>query len=102
MNEWIEIEPDPAHVARERRKAKELRSTTWWRAMLDKGVCHYCGGDFPAAELTMDHVVPVSRGGRSVKGNIVPCCKDCNNDKKYLTPAEMILARLRDGGGDVR
>ena len=42
----------------------------------------------------MDHVVPLSRGGRSVKGNIVPCCKECNNNKKYKTPVEMILENL--------
>jgi hypothetical protein len=39
-------------------------------------------------------VVPVSRGGRSVKGNVVPCCKACNNEKKYLTPAEILLKKL--------
>lgn len=61
---------------------------------LDKGICHYCGKKFKPEELSMDHVVPVARGGRSNKGNIVPCCKDCNNKKKYLTPVEMILAEL--------
>jgi len=30
----------------------------------------------------MDHLVPLSRGGRSNKGNLVPACKDCNNRKK--------------------
>ena len=42
----------------------------------------------------MDHVVPVSRGGKSTKGNIVPCCKECNNAKKYLTPVEMLLTEM--------
>ena len=46
----------------------------------------------------MDHVVPLARGGKSNKGNIVPCCKSCNNDKKYLTPAEMLLKKIRDEG----
>jgi 5-methylcytosine-specific restriction endonuclease McrA len=36
----------------------------------------------------MDHVVPVARGGRSVKGNLVPCCKACNNAKQGLLPME--------------
>jgi 5-methylcytosine-specific restriction enzyme A len=30
----------------------------------------------------MDHVVPLARGGLSSKNNLVPCCKECNNDKK--------------------
>lgn len=36
----------------------------------------------------MDHVVPLSRGGRTVKSNVVPCCKECNNQKKYMLPLE--------------
>ena len=42
----------------------------------------------------MDHIVPVARGGRSVRGNVVPCCKECNNKKTYLTPAEIIMEQL--------
>ena len=94
MADWIEIRKDPEHVARERKKARELRRSAWWRSLLDRGVCHYCGKKFRPEELSMDHVVPVSRGGRSVKGNIVPCCKECNNRKKYLTPVEMIMEQM--------
>ena len=36
----------------------------------------------------MDHVVPLIRGGKSTKGNIVPCCKSCNSAKKYMLPIE--------------
>ncbi|MBW2143871.1 MAG: HNH endonuclease, partial [Deltaproteobacteria bacterium] len=39
-------------------------------------------------QLTMDHVVPLSRGGKSRKGNIVAACKECNTKKKYLLPVE--------------
>ena len=39
----------------------------------------------------MDHVVPVARGGRSTKGNVVASCKACNTRKKLLTPAERLL-----------
>lgn len=98
MNDWIEINKDPKHVNRERQKAKELRKSSWWKNELAKGICHYCGKKFPPEELTMDHVLPVVRGGKSNKGNIVVCCKQCNNDKKYLTPAEMILKQLEENG----
>ena len=94
MEDWIDIQADPAHVKRERAKARELRNTDWWRAQLQKGVCHYCGKAVGAANLTMDHVIPVARGGRSVRSNCVPCCKECNNRKKAKTPAEEILDRL--------
>ena len=94
MADWLDLAPDPVHVKREREKARELRKTDWWKALLDKGECHYCHRRFPAAELTLDHVVPVARGGRSTRGNCVPCCKECNNRKKAYTPVERILARL--------
>lgn len=94
MEDWIDIQADPVHVKRERAKARELRKTDWWRAQLQKGVCHYCGKAVGAENLTMDHVVPVARGGRSVRSNCVPCCKECNNGKKALTPVEILLERL--------
>ena len=86
--------PTPAQVKRERERARELRATAWWRAQIAKGVCHYRGRAVGAAALTMDHVIPVARGGKSVKSNCVPCCKECNNKKKSATPAEMILESL--------
>jgi len=94
VSDWIEIKKDPKHVAREREKARELRKSPWWQEQLRNGVCHYCGQVFPPDELTMDHLVPVVRGGRSSRGNVVPCCKECNNAKKYLTPAELILRQM--------
>jgi 5-methylcytosine-specific restriction endonuclease McrA len=100
MDDWIHIEKDPKHIAKERQKAKDLRKTQWWQNLLNKGICHYCGGKFTPDELTMDHIVPVSRGGKSSRGNIVVCCKDCNNAKKYLTPVDMILNELEEKGDD--
>lgn len=101
MEDWLDIRRDEKHIAREREKARELRRSSWWKNELAKGICHYCGGHFPPEELTMDHIVPVVRGGRSTRGNVVTCCKECNNAKKYLTPAELILreAEKKDSGG---
>lgn len=94
MADWIEFEADPAHVKRERAKARELRASPWWRTKIAEGVCHYCGKKVGASALTMDHVIPVARGGKSTRANCVPCCKDCNNKKRALTPAEQILSKL--------
>lgn len=91
MDEWIEIERDERHIKRERAKAKELRNTPYFKELFARGICHYCKQKFSRDELTLDHIVPVSRGGRSTKGNMVVCCRSCNQAKKYLTPAEMIL-----------
>jgi 5-methylcytosine-specific restriction endonuclease McrA len=102
MDDWVQVDADPEHVRREREKARELRKSGWWQRRLQRGLCAYCGQTFPAKELTMDHVVPVARGGRSAKGNVVPACKACNNQKKLMTPAELLLQaqRAADAGSD--
>ncbi|MDA3926376.1 MAG: HNH endonuclease signature motif containing protein [Kiritimatiellae bacterium] len=99
MSDWIDIQKDEKHVARERAKARELRKSVWWKQQLDAGRCRYCGKKVGGDVLTLDHVVPVARGGCSNKGNVVPACRDCNQKKKYLTPAEQILADLEKKGG---
>ena len=75
-------------ISREKDNARRLRKTQWWRNRIHKGVCHYCGAVVGRDQLTMDHVVPLSRGGKSRKGNVVPCCKECNNRKKSMLPVE--------------
>lgn len=80
--------PDDKDIKREKDKARSLRKTEWWRKKLEKGVCYYCNQNVGRSELTMDHIVPLSRGGKSKKGNLVPACKECNNKKKYLLPME--------------
>jgi 5-methylcytosine-specific restriction endonuclease McrA len=79
---------DDAELKRERAKARELRESQWWKRRLAKGVCHYCGRHVAPKELTMDHIVPVSRGGKTTRGNVVACCKACNTAKKQLLPME--------------
>lgn len=79
---------DEAVIRRERAKARELRKSRWWRNKLAQGVCYYCGMKTPSSKLTMDHIVPLARGGKSVKTNLVTTCKDCNNKKKTLLPLE--------------
>ncbi|HSH68402.1 MAG TPA: HNH endonuclease [Deferrisomatales bacterium] len=85
---WLAPEVSDTQLAREKAKARELRRSPWWKRKRSSGVCHYCGGQFPPRELTMDHVVPLGRGGHSVKSNVVPCCKDCNSRKRHLLPVE--------------
>jgi 5-methylcytosine-specific restriction protein A len=75
-------------IRREKEKARRLRQTQWWMRKIHKGVCHYCNKEVGRDGLTMDHIVPLSRGGKSTKGNIVAACKECNSKKKYLLPIE--------------
>ena len=75
-------------IRREKEKARRLRSTHWWDKKIQSGVCYYCHKKVGREHLTMDHVVPMIRGGKSKKGNIVPACKECNSKKRYLLPIE--------------
>ena len=86
-------------IKREKEKARRLRRTQWWYNRLSSGTCYYCRRQVGRANLTMDHLVPLSRGGKSRKGNLVPACKECNNNKKYLLPLEWdaYLERLNAG-----
>ena len=77
-------------IKRERNKARELRKSQWWKNRVAKGVCHWCRARFSPADLSMDHIVPVIRGGSSSRGNLVPSCKECNNRKKHMLPVEWV------------
>ena len=79
---------EESDLKRERRKARELKESQWWKRRVAKGKCYYCGSATPPKELTMDHIVPIARGGQSTRGNVVPCCKTCNTAKKQRLPME--------------
>ena len=44
----------------------------------DKHSCQYCGRHYPHHQLSLDHVVPRSRGGKTTWDNVVCCCLKCN------------------------
>ena len=50
--------------------------------------CQYCGDPFPVHELTFDHVLPRSRGGRTTWDNVVTACSTCNLKKANKTARE--------------
>ena len=88
-NEYFSIDSiEEALIRVERSKARELRRSRWWQQKTSTGTCWYCGLQVGFKNLTMDHVIPLSRGGRSTKDNLVPCCKACNNKKKSSLPVE--------------
>ena len=85
---------DPKRIKREREKARKLKKSQWWLNQTNRGICHYCQNKFSPSQLTMDHVVPLARGGQSNPGNIVPACQTCNRDKKLHTPVDEILKKI--------
>ena len=94
MNQVFFAPVDPVFIKIERRKARELKTTSWWRQRLGEGCCYYCEQKFPRSELTMDHVIPIARGGRTTKKNVVVSCKACNTEKKYKTLAELRMEKF--------
>ena len=62
----------------------------------DRWDCQYCGEKFSTSELTFDHVVPKSRGGRTSWDNIVTACQDCNLTKGARLPRECGMHPLHE------
>ena len=68
-----------------------LTSDEWkWIKTKYKNKCAYCG---EKKKLTMDHIIPISKGGHHTIGNIVPACQSCNAQKgtKLMSPPVVAL-----------
>ena len=68
------------------------RSNIYWR---DDHQCQYCSKYFSRSELTLDHVIPKSRGGQKTWDNLVACCTPCNQKKGDRTPSEASMSLLK-------
>ena len=62
----------------------------------DRNTCQYCGLVLPSSELTLDHVIPRSRGGASTWENLVACCHECNREKGNMLPHEAGMKLMRE------
>jgi 5-methylcytosine-specific restriction enzyme A len=91
---WIPASDE--HQRKEKAKARELKSGSWWKQQVGRGICYHCEARFNPSDLTLDHLIPIARGGKSSKTNCVPCCKNCNTKKGAKTRAEMALEALND------
>ena len=60
----------------------------------DRQICAYCGGRFVELDLTVEHIVPVSRGGRHEWTNVVTACRSCNTRKGNRRPEEAHMPLL--------
>jgi 5-methylcytosine-specific restriction endonuclease McrA len=79
-------------VARHTQRVKFSRANVLAR---DRWRCQYCGQRFRGDELTYEHVVPRSQGGRTTWENIVMACVACNRRKGNRTPAQAEMKLLR-------
>ena len=87
--------PQPKwYLKKQRLKAKQLRSSQWWKQKLEGGLCYYCQKRFTSDKLTMDHKLPLAKGGVSSKSNIVIACRDCNRAKGTKTSVDIALEKI--------
>ena len=77
---------------RRRREASSMKRLRIY--MRDKYRCQYCGEKKAVGELTLDHILPRSRGGDNSPVNVVTACVACNNRKGDRTPAEARMPLL--------
>jgi len=83
LKEFVPIERSPAFT----------RFNVFLR---DEWCCQYCGEQFKTQELTFDHVIPRSRGGRTAWTNVVAACQDCNTLKGNKMPHECKMFPLQE------
>ncbi len=76
-------------------RSRQNRTTSRARILMrDKHRCQYCGKKGTVFELTLDHIVPKSKGGKTIAENLVAACTTCNNRKADRTPSEARMPLL--------
>lgn len=90
--------PVPATLRLVNRVSRKFTSIRYRKKVLfnrDEWNCQYCGKKLENGTITVDHVMPSSRGGKTTWKNCVASCRPCNNAKGQRTPLEanMILKR---------
>lgn len=97
---WARENPDAANAIKRRRRALKAKADARVITQRDlrhleqrqRGCCVYCGERKP---LTIEHLIPLSRGGRDSIGNYALACKSCNCSKGNLLVMEYRLKRPR-------
>ncbi|GAA1888337.1 hypothetical protein GCM10009837_07730 [Streptomyces durmitorensis] len=97
---YAKANPHVGQAARNRRKAWKRDAGVFafsgreWRRLCvrQRGECFYCK---ERADLTMDHVIPLSKGGRHSIGNVIPACISCNSSKSDAFLAVWKMRRQR-------
>jgi hypothetical protein len=92
-SDYQKTNPDVPRRARNKRRARALKNGVHhitrrdWRRMIRRydNCCFYCGA---SGRMTMDHVIPLTRGGKHSIGNVVPACRSCNSSKRSRTIVE--------------
>lgn len=82
-----------SYVRKKQINLSPTRLNVYWR---DKYTCQYCNKRFVYSQLTLDHVIPKSRGGQKNWNNIVTSCQNCNQIKADRTPQEASMLLVKE------
>lgn len=104
--EYAKRNPHVAQATKVRRRAQKVANGLFrfnskdWKDCLNRHGrrCFYCGSE---EGLSMDHVIPLSRGGTHGPGNIVPACIPCNCQKQARTITEWKVRSKKGGDANV-
>src|SRR5581483_11879662 len=89
--------PSVIRLLEYRRSPHQTRALSRKNILLrDRNTCQYCGTLLSSSDLTLDHVVPRSRGGSSTWENLVACCHPCNRRKGNRLPTEAGMKLIRE------
>lgn len=83
------------HLAERKTLSKKLRFEVFKR---DSFTCQYCGKSAPDVVLEVDHIIPVSKGGKNTITNLITSCFDCNRGKgnRKLTESQTVKAQKKE------
>ena len=94
---WAIRVPSVIRLLHYRRIPHQSRALSRKNILLrDRNTCQYCGTVLGSSELTLDHVMPRSRGGNSSWENLVTCCHPCNRRKGNQMPQEARMKLMRE------
>ena len=74
------------------KKVSKLKRLTVWRR--HDAHCYYCHTLMSLWEMSIDHLIPKSKGGTNHVSNLVPCCKPCNGKKANKLNAKIYVGQL--------
>lgn len=94
MRKWKQANPERKKELEHRRRTRKQDNGVYFISAKDMrkltGPCAYCGS---LDNITMDHVIPISRGGTHGIGNLVPACHQCNTVKNARTVMEWRMSK---------
>jgi 5-methylcytosine-specific restriction endonuclease McrA len=95
---WYTEHPEHRRFRYEATHNSDFTFDQWLEILVEFGhKCVYCGHS--DVKLTMDHVIPISKGGLHTKDNIVPACRSCNSKKGAKDPSlfKFVVQRVKSG-----